>query len=242
MTGRTRQHDRRAGGAARVSEPQGEPRRDTLAITLLVDTPELCGWESQLLQSLSESTDVDRVRPLLQQCARNVARPSLPYRLLNRLESIVIDRSPVVENAFLLGDPAPDALIDRALTPEQATDANEGCTTTAGNQPFDIIVDCRHIDSDATLAGMARLGIWRIRSSMQDYRTGKPIGYFEVLTSAAETNSFLTYSLSPAHGERVIRRSSSSTQQYSVTDNASTVMWKSLHFVTDAVSKAARNP
>jgi len=96
---------------------------------------------------------------------------------------------------------------------------------------LDVLVSLGSLNPRGGILSSARYGVWTCRFGNNTVNCGIPVGYWEVMESCPETVSAVHMLTEHDNSGFVFCRSYSSTNDRSLTDNESNVLWKTLHFI-----------
>lgn len=224
-----------------------------LRIGLLVDGTEFDAWAYRMIEIIKHS-DYAEITLVVQNDLAGEARLATPASKiagtssLRRLWNATIRKVLIVVEHLLVGKPGH---LPYALKPADGTDLLAGIetikVTPRSQQGKDYIegdelarIKARDIDvfvrlGFRTLQGgilrSARFGVWSHEHGDVRVNRGGLAGYWEVMESWPETGSILRMLTDDPDSTSVIYRSSSATNDMSLADSRSNVLWKTLHLV-----------
>jgi hypothetical protein len=228
-------------------------QKSKLKIGLLLDGVELSAWAYRMIEMIKQS-DYAEISLIVQNTLpAEKRRLTLPSKIANTIRSgqlwnVVVRKILIAVERLLVDKPGhlPSAFtnIDGKgllegievikVNPrrQRCSDYIEG-DELASIQARDIDVFIR-LGFGILRGGIlrsARYGLWSCHHGDNRVNRGGPTGYWEVMESSSETGSILQILTEDLNNGNVIYRSFSSTNDMSLPDNQSNVLWKTLHFI-----------
>ena len=235
--------------------------KDKLQVGLILDEWSVEAWKYRLIECIQRSNCAEVSLVVLNDFgprgrapserqtagadAAHGSSPSFLGRFWDSAERFLVGRPGHLPNALERLDA--HRLLDgtRTLTihptvQQSYSRVDEADLASLRNCRVDVLIRLCRQDLRGSLAQAVRHGVWSLRVGDARHAEAGVPGRMEVLGSSPVIASVLEAQIGDAEEPLVLRESYSSTNIHSLQDNASAVLWKSLHFIPRALSELHR--
>lgn len=221
-----------------------------LRVALLIGSFKQPVWVSRIIQEISESYFAEISLIVKYEYSENGSKGpkrgllgfgnSLLWDIYSKLDnrSLCPYRDPF-EESDVRSNVGPDCeLFQMAASKDNGElNFNDEAVARISSHDIDVVLDLGNIRIEKSLQGVARYGVWSGGASIDSMQSQGPPGFWEVMRNET-TTEFTLQMVGPDNGNRkILYRSWTSTDLFSVKGNRSKVYWKS----ANAVVRALRN-
>jgi hypothetical protein len=213
--------------------------RAKVRVGILLDDVRQAAWVCRMFETINKSNYAEIVLVVnanSDDSSFKECQQTLIHKMLLAVQRGLVGKPGYVESALasisstelLTGIPGIEAM-PRQGRAGNCVDANGQAQIQDFN--LDVLVQFGSWEVSQEIMAATRCGVWSLEFGSYSGGDCVPPGYWEVMDSRSVTRSRLRIRTADSDQGRIAVQSFSSTNVMSIEDNASNVLWKSLHFV-----------